>query len=116
MTNHTEILEKKKTSKQVLRAQVKDEKLRAKMRKQTIETFKGKTNLRELVETVGVRTRVEYWNDIEITTKSVNATFRIERHIHDYGLIFNDGFEIRHVDKTFFNYFDCPIICKRERK
>jgi len=116
MTERAETLEKKKTTKQADRARIKEEKLLLKMEYTTVETLTGKTNLRFLVEHIGVRARVEYWNNVEIVQKSTQSTFRIDRLVHDYGLIFNNGFEIRHVAKEFFSYIQCQVITKRERK
>ncbi len=73
-----------------------------------IQTFDGKKTLQYLVENVGVKNKVKYYNIITKKEKLVKKYF-------DYGFIFNDGFEIRHVLKKHFSAIDSEIIEKRER-
>ena len=84
-----------------------------------ITTLTGKSTLWDLVQKVGVRNRVQYHYIVEtIATQKMRSmmVMTIQKDkTHDYGLIFNDGFEIRNVSGKVFRYCECETILKRER-
>jgi len=81
-----------------------------------VNTFNGRKRLTDLVDNVGVKTRVKYWNYVERKNPKTN-TFVAAPKVHDYGLIFNDGFEIRHIESKVFTYFKgVPIELRQERR
>lgn len=73
-----------------------------------VETFEGKRSLLFLVNNIGVKNKVRYFNLITKKDKQVKKYF-------DYGFIFKDGFEIRHVLKQYYSAVEAEIIEKRER-
>ena len=80
-----------------------------------VNTFSGRKRLTDLADNVGVKTRVKYWNYVEKKDSATN-TYKSVQKTHDYGLIFNDGFEIRHIEAKVFNYFKgITIEMRRER-
>ena len=106
-----EKLSRERLVKRELKAKNRAEKLRIKRAKLAIEmkgvtiiTLVGSSSLISLIETVGVKNRVRYYNNVATGKK-----------IHDNGLVFGDGFEIRGVSKRFADYSDAEIIEKRER-
>lgn len=81
-----------------------------------VNTLTGRKRLTDLVDNVGVKTRVKYWNYVEKKNLATN-TYKSVQKTHDYGLIFNDGFEIRHIEAKVFNYFKgITIEMRRERR
>jgi hypothetical protein len=89
----------------------------------------GKDNLFNLCDKVGIKQRIAYFNMVEkpVTTKARKAKLaltkdvippktEIRKVVHHYGLIFNNGFEIRNVDKKVFDlYKDVEVKEVRER-
>lgn len=101
-------------------AEEKREALEKYMSETMINTLNGRVSLFDLITKVGVLNKVEYFNYIEKKApKSVrsikNPTVTVDE-THDYGLKFNDGFEIRHIDKMVFKYCSAEVLRKRERK
>jgi len=77
-----------------------------------------KRSLWDLASTEGVDKRVVYFNMVEKLTHLLppSPVSVVVRKEHDYGLIFNGGIEIRHVDSAFVNFFkDKELVEKRER-
>ena len=70
----------------------------------------------EMVMMVGIAKRVRYSNLQERKVKGGGGTMEVVNIVHDYGLIFNDGTEIKHVSKDIYKYFkNHEVIDKRER-
>jgi hypothetical protein len=95
--------------------------LKEEMSKTFITTINGKVNLLDLCETIGIKDRVAYFNlierKVESKSRTMNNDYEVVKLIHDRGLIFNNGLEIRKVDKNIFNlYPSVDIIERRERK
>jgi hypothetical protein len=106
----------KKTKAPSEKAVRKAEATRKAMYDMIINTFSGRKRLTDLVDNVGVKTRVKYWNYIEKKDPGTNS-YRPVPKTHDYGLIFNDGFEIRHIESKVFTYFKgVPIEHRKERR
>lgn len=90
------------------------------MEKIIITTPDGKFSLLHLVDEIGVERRVEYFNIIEKKAPKKERTLQ-KRTVsvpatHDYGLVFFNGLQIRHVSKNIFKYFDeVEVIRIRER-
>lgn len=81
-----------------------------------VNTFNGRKRLTDLVDNVGVKARVKYWNYVEVKDLGIN-TYKSIPKTHDYGLIFNDGFEIRHIEPKVFTYLKgVPIELRQERR
>jgi hypothetical protein len=81
-----------------------------------VNTLSGRKRLIDLVDNVGVKTRVKYWNYVEKKDPKTH-TYKAVVKVHDHGLIFNDGFEIRHIEVKVFGYLKgVPIEMRRERK
>lgn len=106
----------KKTKAPSEKAIRKAEATRKAMYDMIVNTFSGRKRLTDLVDNVGVKTRVKYWNYVEKKDQATN-TYKPVPKTHDYGLIFNDGFEIRHIEPRVFNYFKgIAIEMRRERR
>lgn len=89
--------------------------IRADMYDMIVNTPSGRRRLTDLCDNIGIKARVAYWNYVERKALKLNEFETVEK-IHDRGLIFNDGFEIRHVDPKVFAYFKgVEIVKKRER-
>ena len=72
-------------------------------------------SLWELAETRGVAKRIEYFAIIGRPTHQIANPWIEERIVHDWGLIFGDGTELRGVDVRHYNFFkDAEKIEKRE--
>lgn len=72
-------------------------------------------SLWELAETKGVSQRVEYFNIIGRPTHQVAVPWVEERIVHDWGLVFGDGTELRGIDIRHYNFFkNAEKIEKRE--
>jgi hypothetical protein len=80
-----------------------------------INTFNGRKTLTDLIDNVGVKTRVKYWNYVERKDLGTN-TYKVVPKTHDYGLIFNDGFEIRHIEAKVFAYLKGVTIERRRER
>jgi hypothetical protein len=84
-----------------------------------INTVDGRKNLLKLVQSVGIKNKVVYFNKLEKkapkAVRTMNNPTVIADVAHDFGFIFNDGLEIRHVSKPIFNYSTAEIVKKRER-
>lgn len=81
-----------------------------------VNTFSGRKRLTDLVDNVGVKTRVKYWNYVEKKDPKLQTCSMVPQ-THDYGLIFNDGFEIRHIEAKVFAYLKgVPVEMRRDRK
>ena len=106
----------KKTPAPSAKAIKKAEATRKAMYDMIVNTFSGRKRLTDLVDNVGVKSRVKYWNYIEKKDPATN-TYRPVPKTHDYGLIFNDGFEIRHIESKVFTYLKgIPIELRQERR
>lgn len=96
-------------------ALLKAAKTRALMYDMIVNTPTGRKRLTELVDNVGVKARILYWNSVEVKRPGIQD-WQVVKKPHDHGLIFNDGFEIRHVDACVYNYFKkVEKIERRER-
>lgn len=100
--------------------QTRQEKAEEKMQLTMINTFDGKFSLFDLCERIGVRERVEYYNMIEKLGKAGTRPTRLpppEKVVHTYGIILNDGFEVKRIEKSVYNLFkNKPLKEVRERK
>lgn len=80
--------------------------LKEDMKNTRINTLDGKVTLLYLCEEIGVKMRIKYFNMIKEQVKkadrTINNSFEVVKKVHDYGLVFNNGFEIRSVDKRVF--------------
>lgn len=77
-----------------------------------------KRSIWDLASTEGVDKRVVYYNDVEKLTHLLppSPISVVVRKNHDYGLIFNGGLEIRHVESAHVNFFrDAELVEKRDR-
>lgn len=101
------------------------EKVKIKVENTMFETYintpDGRYNLLRYVSINKVINRVIYYNLVEVLLPKKKRTlesgyFEIKKVCHNYGLIFNNGFEIKNVQKQIFNFFDtAEIIERRER-
>jgi hypothetical protein len=82
-----------------------------------VDIPKGKIPMKDLIKDVKVK--VAYFNLKECLKpkgkRTIGEEFEVKEIEHDFGFIFNDGTEIRHVEKCVYNYVDAEIIRKRER-
>ena len=78
--------------------------VRAMMYDLIVNTYTGRKRLTDLVDNVGVKARVVYWNSVQVKKPGLQDWQTVKK-VHDHGLVFNDGFEIRHVETKIFNYF-----------
>jgi hypothetical protein len=78
--------------------------VRALMYDMIVNTPTGRKRLTDLVDNVGVRSRVVYWNNVQVKRAGIQDWQTVKK-VHDHGLVFNNGFEIRHVETKIFNYF-----------
>lgn len=89
------------------------------IRSTVFNTLNGKLNLAGHVAKVGIKNKVLYFNMVERKAPkkewSILKPTVVKKVIHDYGLIFNDNIEIRHVSKKIFDFYSNEIIEKRER-
>lgn len=85
-----------------------------------VNTLSGKSSLYDLCEVVGVKERTLYFNIIEKKApkevRSICNPFVVVKDVFDRGFVFNDGFEIRHVDSKFWNLYTEAVREVRERK
>jgi hypothetical protein len=102
---------KKESKKDIKKVPTEDE-----MKLILVNTLTGKMSLSDLCFKVGISKRVQYFNMVEKRSKSIEAPFRVVKVVHDLGFIFNDGFEIRHVNSKHFNFFpSIDVLERRER-
>ena len=77
-------------------------------------------SLKYLISQVGVKYKVEYVCNIEKKApkkdRTCNVMFIVKCEVHDLGLVFNNGLEIRHVDKDVFKYCSGEVIRKNDRE
>ncbi len=92
------------------------EKLEEEMKHTAVATPEGYKRLFELVEKHGVKNAVYYFNTVE---KRISGNvFKKEDIVFDQGLIFNNGLELRRIEKHFVNHFKkagVEVMMKRER-
>lgn len=85
-----------------------------------INTLSGKRTLYHLCYNIGVEKKKSYYDMIEMPApkeiRTINNPTVISKVVHDYGLVFADGFEIRHVDKRYWQLFDVENIEVHSRK
>ena len=109
-----------KLNKQQKEAIKKEKKLEliAQMKYEVITTFDGKETLESLVFGVGVKLKKVYFCMEECKTSKKErqaqakntgkySTTKVKKKIKSYGLVFNNGFEIKGVDSKFFKIIDC---------
>jgi hypothetical protein len=77
--------------------------VRALMYDMIVNTPTGRKRLTDLVDNVGVKSRVVYWNYVQRKKPGLQEWDTI-KWVHDRGIIFNDGFQIRHVEPKVYNY------------
>lgn len=72
-------------------------------------------SLWELVENRGVVQRIEYFAIVGRPTHQIANPWIEERIVHDWGLVFGDGTELRGIDVRHYNFFkNADKIEKRE--
>ena len=98
--------------------ELRKEKVEFEMYHTIIATLTGKAVLWDYIQKIGVRNRIQYHNIVEVIAPKKIRTMNLQTipkdKTHDYGLIFNDGFEIRGVSSKVFKYCDGEVIKKRE--
>ena len=81
-----------------------------KMKSTVICTGEGRTTLYNLCKVIGVTGRKSYYNDVEkllpMSLRTMFNKFHIVKHTHDFGLVFKNGFEIRHIDKKIWKLYE----------
>lgn len=95
--------------------------LKEEMAKKFVKIPDGQISLLDLCEKVGIKNRITYFNFIEMRvegkSRTINNDYKIVKTVHDRGFIFNNGIEIRKVDKNIFNlYPSIDIVERRERR
>lgn len=73
-----------------------------------------------LCDTIGIKSRILYYNMIERPVpksyKTINNMTEIRKVVHNYGLLFKNDLLIKHVDKSIFIlYSEAPITEIKER-
>jgi len=96
---------KQKLKKQTESAIQKEKSFKNKMECTFIETLNGRRRFSELAD-IGCAKRIQYFNMVNKPDKKHPQPDYIQKVIHDLGLVFSDGAEIRHVESVFFNYFN----------
>jgi hypothetical protein len=85
------------------------------MKEVFVNTLEGKSTLYDLCEFVGVKKKIKYFNHVEKRTKDIKNPFKVITKVFDYGFVFNDGFQIRHVSKGYWNLYPVDVEEIRER-
>lgn len=95
------------------KAEVKKRIVEYEMDHEIVSTMDGKFSIHKLATEHGVKNRVQWFNIVEVKK---GDDYVKSKRTHDYGLIFNNGLEIRRIKKKYFDYFkDVELIEKRER-
>ena len=113
-------MEQQILSKKEQLAEEKKVKFETELKTTVVQTLKGRTTLAELFDNPGVKNRIEYYNSLQVKTplklRTGTKDYMMLKDItHGYGLIFNDGFELKHISKNVFNNCLAEIIKIRER-
>ncbi len=100
--------------------QQKKQDLLASMKLMLINCIECRKSMHHLCEEIGIKKRIEYFNMVEKLKpkgqRSVKNPFHTVRVVHNRGIIFNDGFEIKNVESKIFKlYSDADLIERRER-
>lgn len=113
--------ENKKKEAQLKKA-AKKKALEAELQFLPIQVPEGKKYLGEYSKDPGIKNLVRYFNIVE---KDKHRMLFDEEHnivtvkkCHGYGIVFNNGVEIRHIEAKFFAYFKAEgndVVDKRER-
>ena len=79
----------------------------------------GWSDMFDLCENVGIKNRVAYWNEEEKalpkSKRSIKNITEVREVIHEYGLIFNNGLELRNIDQKIWSLYSAEVIRRRER-
>lgn len=84
--------------------------------RETVVTLNGSTTLKTLIETIGVKIKVKYFNWVEKGTGSTIKPFKVVKVTTGYGLVFKNELEIKNVEPKVWRSCTASIEERRQRK